>query len=155
MTSDTSSDRKNGRLPNGKWPPGVSGNPKGRKPKNPANDLDDRSALDQALDKTVKVKHGEKTRRITKRTLILDQWVNQAANGDHRARRELIAHCEKRDIELFAGQHKAFQDAVAKASSSTVFILTEEMLDRLSESTLDELTRVKKELEAENKRKMN
>src|SRR5438105_9635790 len=28
------------RLANGKWPPGVSGNPKGRKPKSPSNDWD-------------------------------------------------------------------------------------------------------------------
>jgi Family of unknown function (DUF5681) len=97
MTSDASSDRKNGcqnsdsdkasdnseeykvgrdRLPNGKWPPGVSGNPKGRKPKNPSNHLDHRTEFDQALDEKVKVTHGEKKRMITKRTAVLEQWVN-------------------------------------------------------------------------------
>src|SRR5262245_2411414 len=46
------------RLPNGQWRPGISGNPKGRKPNNSANDLDVPSALKQALDKKIKVKRG-------------------------------------------------------------------------------------------------
>jgi uncharacterized protein DUF5681 len=178
MTSDTSSDRNNGcqnsdsdkasdnskeykvgrdRLPNGKWPPGVSGNPKGRKPKNPSNDdMDDRSAIEQAIDKKVKVKHGDKKRTVTKRTLVLDQWINQAANGDHRARRDLIAYAEKHGVYLFAGQHKAIREGLAEAArAASGYTLSEDVLDRVSDETLNEIISVVNELEAEKKKKLH
>jgi hypothetical protein len=145
-----------GRLPNGQWPPGVSGNPKGRKPKNPPNDLDAPSALEQALDKKAKVKYGGKERTLTKRTAILEQWVNQAAKGDHRALRLLIAYADKHSIDLFAGQHRAIRDGFAEAGrTSSGFTLTEDVLDRLSEGALNELTRIVTELEAEKKKKLH
>jgi hypothetical protein len=144
-----------GRLPNGQWPPGVSGNPKGRKPKI-SNGVDAPSALEQALDKKAKVKYGGKERTLTKRTAILEQWVNQAAKGDHRALRLLITYADKHGIDLFAGQHRAIRDGFAEAgTTSSAFTLTEEVLDRLSEGALDELTRVVTELEAEKKKKLH
>jgi hypothetical protein len=137
------------RLPNGKFAPGFSGNPKGRKPKQPSNDSDHASELKRIVDKKIKVKDGGKERTITKGTAILEQWTNQAAKGDHRARRELIAYAEKHGIDLFAGQQKAIQKGIAEtARSSSAFILTEEVLDRLSSKTLEELTRVEQELKA-------
>jgi hypothetical protein len=144
------------RLPNGQWPPGVSGNPKGRKPKKASNYLDQPSELEKALEKKVKLKHGDKERAVTKRSAIREQWINQAAKGDYRARRDLIAYAEKHGIDLFAGQHKAIQKGIAEAArSSSSFILTEEMLDRLSQGALEELTRVVEELEVEKKKKMH
>jgi len=145
-----------GRLPNGQWPPGVSGNPKGRKPKNLSNSVDAPSALEQALEKKVKVNYGKKEQTLTKRTAILEQWVNQAAKGDHRALRLLIAYADKHSIDLFAGQHRAIRDGFAEAGrTSSAFTLTEDVLDRLSEGALNELTRVVTELEAEKKKELH
>jgi len=137
------------RLPNGQWPPGVSGNPKGRKPKNPYHDLDGPSALQQALEKKVTLTEGGgKKRRISRRAVILEQWITQAAKGDHRARRELLAYCGKHGIDLFAGQHDAIRQAVAQGAilSSTV-TLSEEVLDRLDETALEAIKRAIKEAE--------
>jgi len=142
------------RLPNGQWRPGISGNPKGRKPKNSPYDSDVTSALEQALDKKIKVKRGEKAGTITKRFAILEQWINQAAQGDHRARRDLIAYADKHGIDMFAGQHKTIREGVTEAGSST-FTLTEEVLDRLSQGALTELRSVVTELEAEKKKTLH
>jgi hypothetical protein len=178
MTSDTSSDRKNGcqngdsdkasdnskeykvgrdRLPNRAWwPPGVSGNPQGRKPKNPSNDLDGPTEFEQALDKKVKVKDGGKERTLTKRSTILEQLINQALKGDLPALRLLIAYADKHGFDLFAGQHKAIQEGVAEAArSSSALILSEEVLERLSERTLDEIYKVVNKLETEKKSKLH
>jgi Family of unknown function (DUF5681) len=144
------------RLPNGQWRPGVSGNPKGRKPKTSPNDGVVTSALEQALDKKIKVKRSGKESTVTKGSAILEQWVNQAVQGDHRARRELIAYADKHGIDLFAGQHKTIREGVTEAGrTSSTFTLTEEVLDRLSQGTLTELTRVVTELEAERKKKLH
>jgi hypothetical protein len=177
MTSDTSSDRKNGcknsdsdkasdnskeykvgrdRLPNGKWPPGVSGNPQGRKPKNSSNGLDHRTEFEQALDEKAKVTHGEKKRMVPVRIVILKQWINQAAKGDLRALRLLIAYADKHGFELFAGQHKAIREAVAEAArSSSGLTLSKEVLDRLSAETLEQLIRVENEVRAEKEKTMH
>jgi len=82
--------------------------------------------------------------------------INQAIKGDHRARRDLIACADKRGIDLFAGQHKAIREAIAAAARSpSDLTLSEEVLDRLSPGTLDELIRVANELEAEKKKKID
>jgi len=139
------------RLPNGRWPAGVSGNPKGRKLKNP-NDLDGRSVIEQALDKKAKLNG----KRVTKRTVMAEQWVNQATIGDHRARRDLIAYGDKRGVDVFANHHKAIRKGIAAAArSASDLTLSEEVLDRLSPGTLDELIRVANELEAEKKKKID
>jgi hypothetical protein len=143
------------RRANGQWQRGVSGNPRGRKPKQPSNDSDHASELKRIVDKKIKVKDGGKERTITKGTAIFEQWTNQAAKGDHRARRELIAYAEKHGIDLFAGQQKAIQKGIAETARSSSAILTEEVLERLSNKTLEELTRVVQELEAEKKKKVH
>src|SRR5260221_4825420 len=142
-------------LSNGRWPAGVSGNPKGRKPKNPSNDLEQPSALEQALDQKIKLKQGGKRRVITRRTALREQTINQAITGDHRARRELM-YAEKHGIDLFTGQHKAIQERIAAAArSSSDLALSEEVVDRLDPGTLDEIIRVMKELEAEKKKEID
>jgi hypothetical protein len=143
------------RLSNGRWATGVSGNPKGRKPKNPSNDLDYPSALEQALEKQVKlnINRGEKKKQtLNRRTLILEQWITKAANGDLAALRLLIAYADKRGIDLFAGDHEAIRRGIAAAAAgSSAYILSEEVLDRLSPSTLDEIREVMEEIEAQKK----
>jgi len=143
------------RLSNGRWPAGVSGNPKGRKPKNPSNDLEQPSALEQALDQKIKLKQGGKRRVITRRTALREQTINQAITGDHRARRDLM-YAEKHGIDLFTGQHKAIQERIAAAArSSSDLALSEEVVDRLDPGTLDEIIRVMKELESEKKKEID
>jgi hypothetical protein len=154
MTSDRSPNRD--RLPNGKWPPGVSGNPRGRIPKTPSNDLNGPTEFEQALKKKVKVKDGGKERALTKQSTILEQWINQAAKGDHRARRELIAYADKHGIDLFAGRHKAIQKRIAEpAISSSGIMLSDEVLDRLPEHILNEIIKTVDAVQAEDKNKMH
>ena len=142
------------RLSNGRWPAGVSGNPKGRKPKN--NDFDGPNELEQALDQKIKITQGGKRRVITRRTALREQMINQAIKGDHRARRDLIACADKRGIDLFAGQHKAIREAIAAAArSSSDLTLSEEVLDRLSAETLDKIIRVVNEVTAEKKKEID
>src|SRR5262245_7726078 len=73
---------------------GQSGNPKGakRKPKSMATDL--KVALECALNKTVKLKQGEKERMVTMAAAGIEQLVAQFAKGDRHARRDLIALAE-------------------------------------------------------------
>src|SRR5256885_1994976 len=87
-----------------------------------------------------KTTDGGKKRTLTMRTVILEQWITQAAKGDHRARQQLIAYGDKHGSDLFAGQHKAIREAAAAAAAgSSAYVLSEEVLDRLSPSTLDEI----------------
>src|SRR6266536_4738965 len=65
--------------------PGQSGNPKGgkRKPKSMAPDL--KAALERALNKTIKLKQGEKERIVTMAVAGIEQLVAQYGKGYHRA----------------------------------------------------------------------
>ncbi len=136
------------RLSNGRWPAGISGNPKGRKPKNQSNDLEQPSELERALEQKIKIKQGTRRRVITRRTALLEQCINQAITGDHRARRDLMAYAEKHDIDLFAGQHKAIQEGLAEAARSAL-TLSDAVLERLSTSAFNELNKAVQEVEAE------
>jgi hypothetical protein len=148
----SSTYKAEGRLPNGKWAPNFSGNPKGRKPKNPSDDLDQPSAFERALEKKTKVKDGEKKRTLTRRAVILEQWITQAAKGDPRARQQLIAYADKHGFDLFAGQHEAIRKAAAAAAAGlSVYNLSEEVVERLSPTTLNEIREVVEDLEAEKK----
>jgi hypothetical protein len=144
------------RRPNGKWAPGTSGNPAGRKPNPPPNPLDQPSAVEEELEKKVKVKRGDKTQTVTKGDAILEQWINKAAKGDLGFLRLLISHSDKHGLDLFASRHKAIQKAAAETmGSSSLMVVTEEVLARLSPTTLEELKKVVKEVEAEEKKKMH
>jgi hypothetical protein len=50
---EKSSTGKVDRLPNGRWPTGISGNPRGRKPQKPSNTLDQQNEFDRALDRKI------------------------------------------------------------------------------------------------------
>jgi hypothetical protein len=69
--------------------PGQSGNPKGAKgkPKSMAPDL--KAALEQALNKTVKVKQGDQERIVTMATAGIEQLVAQLAKGHRHARHDV------------------------------------------------------------------
>jgi hypothetical protein len=136
------------RLPNGKFPPGRTGNPKGR-PKKPSDDVDPPSELERILERTITVTQGGKKRKLKQTTAIFEQWVNQAVKGDHRARRELIAYADKHGIDLFRLEHKAIGKALAAAAVSSSYILSPEVMDRLSPSAIDEIHKVIEAVEAE------
>ena len=93
--------------------PGQSGNPKGakRKPKSMATDL--KAALECALNKTIKLKQGEKERIVTMATAGIEQLVAQFVKGDRHARRDLMALADKLGVDLMAGQQQALQDTLA------------------------------------------
>ena len=96
-----------------RFKPGQSGNPKGakRKPKSMAPDL--KVALEQALNKTIKLKQGEKERIVSMAVAGIEQLVAQYVKGDRHARRDLIALADKLGVDLMAGQQQAIQEAIA------------------------------------------
>jgi Family of unknown function (DUF5681) len=96
-----------------RFKPGKSGNPKGAKPKPPSIAPDLKLALERALNKTVKLKQGEKERIVTMAEAGIEQLVAQFAKGDRHARRDLIALADKLGVDLLAGQHKRVQEALA------------------------------------------
>jgi hypothetical protein len=73
------------------------------------------SELEQILERTITVTQGGKKRNLKQATAILERWVNQVMQGDHRARRELLAYADKHGIDLFRRQHKAIAKALAAA----------------------------------------
>ena len=92
---------------------GQSGNPKGARRKQPAIALDLKAALEQALNKKVRLKQGDKERLVTMAIAGMEQMVAQFAKGDRHARRDLIALADKLGVDLLAGQHQIIQDALA------------------------------------------
>src|SRR5215472_14670503 len=78
-----------------RFKPGKSGNPKGAKRKEPSIALDLKLALERALNKTVKLKQGEKERIVTMAVAGIEQLVAQFAKGDRHARRDLFALADK------------------------------------------------------------
>src|SRR5215813_3177744 len=65
--------------------PGQSGNPKGAKRKQPSIALDLKAALQQALNKKVKLKQGDKERLVSMATAGIEQLVAQFAKGERHA----------------------------------------------------------------------
>jgi hypothetical protein len=91
------------------FPPGRSGNPKGRKRKPPSIAPDLKLALERALSKTVTLKQGEREQIVTMATAGIEQLVAQFAKGDRHARRDLIVLAEKLGVDLVAGQRNAIE----------------------------------------------
>ena len=96
-----------------RFKPGQSGNPKGAKRKPPSMAPDLKAALQQALNKTVKLKQGDKERIVSMAVAGIEQWVAQYVKGDRHARRDLIALADKLGVDLMAAQHQAIQEALA------------------------------------------
>jgi hypothetical protein len=76
-----------GRPPeHSRFKPGVSGNPKGRPPKQ--RDL--RKLVEEELDRMVSITEGGRRLKLTKREIIVRMLVNAAARGEDRALATLI-----------------------------------------------------------------
>jgi Family of unknown function (DUF5681) len=93
--------------------PGQSGYPKGAKRKPPSIALDLKLALERALNKTVKLKQGERERMVTMAVAGIEQLVALYAKGDRHARRDMIALTDKLGVDLIAGRTKTIEEALA------------------------------------------
>jgi len=111
--------------------PGQSGNPKGARRKQPTIALDLKAALEQALNKKVTLKQGDKERLVSMATAGIEQLVAQFAKGDRHARRDLIPLADKLGVDLLAGQHQALQDAVAANHEAILRAYVERQYDKV------------------------
>src|SRR6516162_8985918 len=75
-----------------------------------------KSTLQQALKKKIKLKQGDKERVVTMATAGIEQLVAQYAKGDRHARRDLIALADKLGVDLMAGHTKAIENALAPSN---------------------------------------
>ena len=81
--------------------PGISGNPKGAKPKSKLlRDL--RVLFARALNEKIRLRRGERAKFITKLEAGFNELASQFSEGDHRARRDLFDFAAKLGIDLTA-----------------------------------------------------
>jgi hypothetical protein len=132
-----------------RWPPGRSGNPKGRKPKPPSLLPDLIRIYEEALSEKVTLKQGDKQLTLSMAEAGMKHLAAQFAKGDRHARRDIFACAEKLGIDLIAGHRKAIEEAVA--SDNQTVRLPDEFMERLSPPTVDELITVLEQLKAEKK----
>jgi hypothetical protein len=101
--------------------PGVSGNPKGAKPKGKSLVPDLKALFKRALNKKAKFRQGERT----KLEAGFDELADQFAAGDRYARRDVFYYADKLGIDLMATQGNA-----RNVDASTEAEFRQELLDR-------------------------
>ena len=111
--------------------PGQSGNPKGAKRKQAPIALDLKAALQQALNKKVKLKQGDKERLVPMSTAGIEQLVAQYAKGDRHARRDVIALADKLGVDLMAGHQQAIQETIAANYAAILQAFVERQHDKV------------------------
>jgi hypothetical protein len=94
---------------------GRSGNPTGTRRKPPPLASDLKVSLERALNARVKLRRGERDEIVTKAAAGIDKLVNQFAEGDRHARRDLIALAETLGVDLTAGQGRTIEHVVTEA----------------------------------------
>ncbi len=114
-----------------RFKPGKSGNPKGAKPKPPSIAPDLKLALERALNKTVKLKQGEKERIVTMAVAGIEQLVAQFVKGDRHARRDLFALADKLGVDLLADPHKGVQEALASNHEAILLTYVQRQYDKV------------------------
>jgi len=82
-----------------RFPKGKSGNPSGKRTRDPSID----ELIRAELKKTIGITENGKTRRITKHQAIAIRCVQQAMQGDHRAQRRVIETTQETDKYPFLG----------------------------------------------------
>ena len=132
-----------------RFKPGQSGNPKGRKRKPPSLLPDLKRVFDQVMSEELTITQGNKKMILTMLEAGLRQLARQHAQGDRHARREVIAYAERFGSDLIPSEHKVREGVAEAARSSPAYTLTQELIDRLSLATLDDIIRAEKELQAE------
>jgi hypothetical protein len=95
-----------------------SPNPKGRPRKNAGIAPDLKKALEDALNKKVKVKKGEAEVSLSKAILGIEQLVNQFAKGDRYARRDLMDMARELGVDLLAGQKEKIEEALSPSNQA-------------------------------------
>ena len=110
--------------------PGQSGNPKGAKRKTPSMAPDLKALLERALNEEVKLRSDERDQIMTKAAAGIAQLVNQFAEGDRHARRDLIALAKTLGVDLTAGQGKAIESALAAAVTAEDEAIIADFLQR-------------------------
>ncbi len=86
--------------------------PKGRPRKDATLAPDLKKALEDALNKKVEVKRGERQVLISKAVVGIEQLVNQFAKGDRHARKDLMDMAAKFGVDLLAGQRGKIEEAL-------------------------------------------
>jgi hypothetical protein len=92
--------------------PGQSGNPKGAKRK-PSLAPDLKAVLERALNEKVQFKRDEQETIMSKAAAAIHKLVNDFAEGDRHARRDLILLADKLGVDLTAGQLHVIEQALA------------------------------------------
>ena len=110
--------------------PGQSGNPKGAKRKTPSMAPDLKALLERALNEEVKLRSDERDQIMTKAAAGIAQLVDQFAEGDRHARRDLIALAKTLGVDLTAGQGKAIENALAAAVTAEDEAIIADFLQR-------------------------
>jgi uncharacterized protein DUF5681 len=87
--------------------PGQSGNPKGAKRKLPSILPDIQAMLEDALSGSTTLRQGNKERTLSKLEAGIEHLVDQFAQGDRNARRDLIDFADKLGVQLFASPGQA------------------------------------------------
>jgi hypothetical protein len=95
------------------------------------------------------ITQGDKKMFLTMAEAGFRQLARQHAQGDRHARREVVAYAERFGSDLIPSEHKVREGVAEAARASPAYTLTQELVDRLSPSTLDEIIRAEKELQAE------
>jgi hypothetical protein len=90
-----------------------SPNPRGRPRKDATLAPDLKKALEDALNKKVPVKTGERQILVSKAIIGIEQLVNQFAKGDRHARRDLMDMAAKLGVDLLAGQKGRIEEALS------------------------------------------
>jgi len=85
--------------------PGQSGNPNGARPK-PQLARDLKALFNRAMNRKVKLRHGERDEMMTTFAAGFEQLATQFAAGDRHARRDVFYYAEKFGIDLAASQVK-------------------------------------------------
>src|SRR5262249_30339952 len=96
------------------FPPGKSGNPKGRRPKPRSIEHDLKPVLGRALSKKIKLKQGQSERDVTMAEAGIEQLVAQYAKGDRHARRDLFWLAGKLGYHLVPGEGSADEPLTAQ-----------------------------------------
>ena len=89
-----------------------SPHPTGRPRKDATLAPDLKKALEDALNKKVEVKRGERQVLISKAVVGIEQLVNQFAKGDRHARKDLMDIAAKFGVDLLAGQRGKIEEAL-------------------------------------------
>ena len=121
-----------------RFKPGQSGNPKGRPPKR-NKDKNFGEQLHQVYTEPVVVKKGGKRQRVPALVAIQRVYVQKALAGDHRAA----------EIAFKNAKEFGFTEKTEMHVCVCGYVLSNEVIARLTNQTIEELQRVTKQVEAE------